>query len=121
MKNGSGGSFKGALSRYLGGLRALALAAILPLLAMHSQPARALDLDADDYASGAIPAGTNLAAASTCAQEHHTSSAARRPSTALPTTIAHGPPTPSLASGGASHLAGTSRRCMDATCPCATD
>jgi hypothetical protein len=39
----------------------LTLAAALPLLTLHSQPARALDLDADDYSSGAIPAGTNLA------------------------------------------------------------
>jgi Putative MetA-pathway of phenol degradation len=42
-------------------LRALTLAAALPLLALHGAPAHALDLDADDYASGAIPAGTSLA------------------------------------------------------------
>ncbi|ABM97321.1 transporter [Methylibium petroleiphilum] len=61
MTNGSRVRFKGAMARHFGDLRALAVAALLPLLAMHSQPARALDLDADDYASGAIPAGTNLA------------------------------------------------------------
>jgi Putative MetA-pathway of phenol degradation len=38
----------------------LTLAAMLPLV-IHSPSAYALDLDADDYASGAIPAGTNLA------------------------------------------------------------
>mgnify|MGYP000137796139 FL=1 len=53
---------KGAHERKFGGLiKALTLAAMLPLMASLSQPARALDLDADDYASGAIPAGTNLA------------------------------------------------------------
>lgn len=41
-------------------LRALTLAAALPLLTLHS-PAHALDLDADDYSAGAIPAGTSLA------------------------------------------------------------
>ena len=30
-------------------------------LALHALPAHALDLDADDYGSGAVPAGTNLA------------------------------------------------------------
>jgi hypothetical protein len=40
--------------------KALILATMLPLV-MHSPSAYALDLDADDYAAGAIPAGTNLA------------------------------------------------------------
>jgi len=42
-------------------LEALTLAAALPLLILHGQSACALDLDADDYGAGAIPAGTSLA------------------------------------------------------------
>ncbi|EWS54387.1 MULTISPECIES: hypothetical protein [unclassified Methylibium] len=61
MKIRSEGGRSGPFAHLLDGLRTLALAALLPLVALHSQPARALDLDADDYASGAIPAGTNLA------------------------------------------------------------
>jgi hypothetical protein len=49
------------LRRFARRLGALTLAAALPLLTLHSAPAHALDLDADDYAAGAIPAGTSLA------------------------------------------------------------
>lgn len=50
-----------SLRRLARHLKVLTLAAALPMLSLHSLPARALDLDADDYGSGAVPAGTSLA------------------------------------------------------------
>lgn len=49
-----------SIRRILRHCKALTLATMLPLV-MHTPSAHALDLDADDYAAGAIPAGTNLA------------------------------------------------------------
>lgn len=60
MATGSKTTSMDIVTHWLGSLRTLVLALIM-LFSMHSQQVLALDLDSDDYAAGALPAGTNLA------------------------------------------------------------